>query len=332
MKSPVYVAGIGARRPADRLLVDGDDLVDLVRPGHPGVGPGLVAGLVERVDEALVQDVVDERALPRAGDAGHGRHDGQRKTDVHPLEIVLARLVHGQPARRAPPRRGHGNALFAAQILGREGVRGRHDPGERALGDLEAAALPRSGAEVQDVVGGPDRLLVVLDDDDGVPGVPQALEHGDEPAVVPLVEADGRLVEDIEDPSQSGADLGGEPDALGLPPREGDRRPAQLEVGHPQPVHDLEAIADLPDDLVGDLLPGGGKAKAAASSLSRPMGRSASSMMFRPWTRTIRLSFLSRAPAAGRTDVVGQLDLPPFVLPWSGIPGRGIRDRPRRGC
>ena len=34
-----------------------------------------------------------------------------------------------------------------------------------------------AGAEIDQVVGGPDRLLVVLDDDDGVADVAQMLER-----------------------------------------------------------------------------------------------------------------------------------------------------------
>jgi hypothetical protein len=39
----------------------------------------------------------------------------------------------------------------------------------------------------------------MLDDDDGVPQVAEALQRRQEFPVVPLVEADARLVKDIED-------------------------------------------------------------------------------------------------------------------------------------
>jgi len=39
--------------------------------------------------------------------------------------------------------------------------------------------LTRARAEVDDVVGGPHRALVVLDHDDGVAEVPEALERAD---------------------------------------------------------------------------------------------------------------------------------------------------------
>ena len=46
-------------------------------------------------------------------------------------------------------------------------------------------------------------------------------EGGDEALVVALVEADGGLVEDVEDAAEAGADLGGEADALAFAAGEG---------------------------------------------------------------------------------------------------------------
>ena len=61
-----------------------------------------------------------------------------------------------------------------------------------------AAAAARAGPEVDHVVGGLDRLRIVLDDDDGVAAVGQAPQDREQPARVGGVEADRRLVEDVE--------------------------------------------------------------------------------------------------------------------------------------
>ena len=79
---------------------------------------------------------------------------------------------------------------------------------------------PGPGPEVDDVVGGADRLLVVLDHEHGVAEVAQALERVEQPAVVALVQADRRLVEDVEHADQARADLGRQADALPLAARE----------------------------------------------------------------------------------------------------------------
>ena len=61
------------------------------------------------------------------------------------------------------------------------------------------AVLTGARADVDDPVGGGDRVLVVLDDDEGVAQVAQAGERLDQAVVVPLVQPDARLVEDVED-------------------------------------------------------------------------------------------------------------------------------------
>ena len=100
----------------------------------------------------------------------------------------------------------------------------RSSPCTRAGVDDLAAVLAGAGADVDDVVGDPDGVLVVLDDEHGVAEVAQADQRVDEAVVVPLVQADGRLVEHVEHADQAGADLGGQADALGLAAGQGGRR------------------------------------------------------------------------------------------------------------
>jgi len=73
-----------------------------------------------------------------------------------------------------------------------------------------------AGADVDDVVGQPDRVFVVLDHDHRVAEVAQAGEGAEQALVVALVQADRGLVEHVHHADQAGADLAGEPDALRL--------------------------------------------------------------------------------------------------------------------
>ena len=79
-----------------------------------------------------------------------------------------------------------------------------------------AAGDARPGAEVDHVVGRPHRVFVVLDDDHGVALIARAAQRFQQPVVVARVQADRRLVEDVEHADQAGADLRGQPDALAL--------------------------------------------------------------------------------------------------------------------
>ena len=63
----------------------------------------------------------------------------------------------------------------------------------------EGAAVPAgTGAEVDEVVGGGHDGLFVLDDDEGVAFVAEAVHDADETVDVAGVEADGGLVEHEE--------------------------------------------------------------------------------------------------------------------------------------
>ena len=81
--------------------------------------------------------------------------------------------------------------------------------------------LAGSGAEVDDVIGCPHDRLVMFDDDHRVAEVSKALERADQPVIVDRVEADGRLVADVEHAHEARADLGGEADALAFAAGEG---------------------------------------------------------------------------------------------------------------
>ena len=125
------------------------------------------------------------------------------------LQVVLAGAPDREPlvARLAAHARAPGcvrlpdrywpviDALFLSSPLTVPGV------------DDVAAVLAGAGADVDHVVGDPDRLLVVLDDEHGVAEVAQADERLDEAAVVALVQADRRLVEHVEHADQAAADL-----------------------------------------------------------------------------------------------------------------------------
>ena len=76
--------------------------------------------------------------------------------------------------------------------------------------------LARAGPHVDEPVGRSHHLLVVLHHEHGVAEVAQTLERADQPAVVPLVEADRGLVEDVEDAHELRADLRRQPQTLRL--------------------------------------------------------------------------------------------------------------------
>ena len=103
------------------------------------------------------------------------------------------------------------------------------------------------------MVGRAHRALVVLDHDHRVAEVAQALERGDQPRVVALVQADRGLVEDVEHADQRRADLRGQPDALRLAARQRRRGAVQRQVADADVVEEAQALLDLAQDQPGDL-------------------------------------------------------------------------------
>ena len=200
MGEEVDVRGrVRARRAADRLLVDVDHLVEDVDPLDRRVLARLDAHPVEPVRERLVEDLVHERRLAGARDAGDGDELADGDVDVDPLQVVLGGAADREVAAVVlAPRRDRDPPLAREELAGDRALVPHHVL-RGALGDDVAAVLAGAGAHVDEVVGRAHHLLVVLDDEDGVAERLQPLERADQLVVVALVQPDRRLVEDVED-------------------------------------------------------------------------------------------------------------------------------------
>ena len=90
-----------------------------------------------------------------------------------------------------------------------------------ALGHDAPALRTGPGSQVDDGVGGLDGFLVMLHHHDGVAPVAQLAQGIHQDAVVLGMQADGGLVQDVSDPGEVGAQLGGQAHPLGFPAGEG---------------------------------------------------------------------------------------------------------------
>ncbi len=209
---------------------------------------------VELVRQYRGQDVVDESGLPRAGDARDSHETAEGERHRHIPQVVLTGRMDGQRAARGrlPPDVGHRYLAAARQV--RPGDRGllAEQRLHRTGHDDRAAMLTSPRPDVHHPVGGADRVLVVFDDDQGVTKVAQPDQRLDEATVVPLVQADRRLVQDVEDPDQPRTDLGGEPDPLRLPPGQRAGGTVQGQVVQPDVEQEREPRVDLLEYPAGD--------------------------------------------------------------------------------
>src|SRR6201999_4411543 len=108
---------VGARRAADRRLVDVDDLVDLREAVDAVVGAGAQFRLVQAVGDRGVERLVDQRRLARAGDAGVAAEDAERDRHVEVLEVVFTGAADRQRAFRPPALLRHVDLFLAREVL-----------------------------------------------------------------------------------------------------------------------------------------------------------------------------------------------------------------------
>ncbi len=245
--------GVGPRRTPDGRLVDVDDLVDALESLDRLVQARRHFRAVDALHERSHEDVVDERRLARTRHPGHGHETAQRELDIYVLEIVLAGATHHEGlGRRLAPQLRNRDLALARQVLPGHRRLGPQQAFDRARVDDVAAVLAGPGTDVDDMVGHPDGLLVVLNHQHGVAQPPEPLQSFDEPTVVPLVKADRRLVQHVEHADQPAADLRGQADALGLAAGQRRRRAREVEVVEPHVEQEAHASVDLLDHAVGD--------------------------------------------------------------------------------
>ena len=114
------------------------------------------------------------------------------------------------------------------------------------------AVLARARAQIDDVIGRPHHVGIVLHDDDRVAEIAQFFEDADQPRRVARVQADGRLIEHIAGAHQPRAEAGRKLDALRFAAGERRRQAVEREVMQPDIVQEFQPLPDLDQDLIGD--------------------------------------------------------------------------------
>ena len=100
----------------------------------------------------------------------------------------------------------------------------------------------------------------------GVAEVTEPDQGFEQPVVVALVQADGRLVEHVEDAHQPRADLGGQPDPLRLTSGQRRGRAVEGEVVEPDVEQEAEPRVDLLEHPFRDVLVAFGQVQRAAGT------------------------------------------------------------------
>ena len=113
-----------------------------------------------------------------------------------------------------------------------------------SIDDLTTIA-PGIGSDVDDIVGSTHHLLIMLDDNNCVAQVPQAMDDTDEALSITLVEADTRFVQDVERAYEATSELRREGHSLALPTGEGAGETVKGQITQADLIEEGQARADL---------------------------------------------------------------------------------------
>ena len=92
----------------------------------------------------------------------------------------------------------------------------------------------------------------MFNNDQGVAQIAEANERLDEAAVIPLMQADARFVEDVQHSHQSTANLGREANPLRLPTSESPGRPIKRQIVKAHVDEECQPLIDLLEHSFGD--------------------------------------------------------------------------------
>ena len=270
-------------RPAvatDRRLVDAHDLVHVLDAVDAVVIAGQRARVDESLPERLVQNVRDERALARAGRARDRDHLPERNRHGQRLEIVLAGAANDQRLAVAlPALRRHRDRARAREELTRWRRFALEQVVDRPLRHHASAVHAGARPHLDDVIGGANRVLVVLDDDHGVADVAKPLDRRDHLDVVFRMQPDARLVQHVEHAHQARADLRRQTDPLRLAARQRARSPVEAEIVQADAEQQIQPAANVIQHLsscvgaAAGRLHGGQESAAARRSAAGPARR-----------------------------------------------------------
>ena len=225
----------------------------MFRTLHRIVIERLVVGAVQQFAQDRTQGFIDQRGFARTADARHADQLAERELDIDILQVIAPCSSYNKTLAVAGTQFfGNFDPATTGEVIRRNGIR-MQDIVERTGRDDPAALASGQRSHIDDIVRRPHHILVVLDHDDRIARIAQLLEAADQPLVVALVQTDGRLVENIKHVHQLRADLGRQADALALAARQRTRGTGQGEIAQSDFDEEAEPLADLLDDLLGDL-------------------------------------------------------------------------------
>ena len=88
----------------------------------------------------------------------------------------------------------------------------------------------RAGADIHNVIRRAHGIFIVLDDDERIAQIAQVFQRGKQLFIVALVQANGRLIQNIQYAHQAGTNLRGQANALRFAAGQRSRRARQRQI------------------------------------------------------------------------------------------------------
>ena len=226
--------GIGAGGAADGVRIHGDDAAE---------GRVLHAARLE-----TRHHLVEEGGLPRPRDARDHMEEAHLQGYVEVLEVVAVQAFQSQRGSTRPQAPGYGlEGARQPALRGRGGLtRSLLQQLPRGAAEEQPSALDAGpGAQVDEPVGRPGDVGIVLHHHHGLALVPQTAQHTDQAAHVVGMEARRGLVQHHQQAAQLAQGQAQQPQALRLAAREARHWAIQRQVVETQLGHQVTAAEEV---------------------------------------------------------------------------------------
>src|SRR5258707_1535504 len=245
--------GIRVGGATNRRLVD-DNRFDDLRVALGAVAEFLGAAAVAFGRQRAIQNIMNQRGLPRAADAGHHRQHSERNHQVHALQIVQRSAEQAQEfAVRLVAIVRNRNAQLSAEISPGERFLLAEHGLVRAREEQLAAELAGAMAEIDHMIRRQNRVRIMLDDQNGVAEIAQRFQDINQPLRIARMQADGRFIENVQRADQMRAQRRRKLNALRFPARQRGGQAVQREIIEADLVQKLQPRAHFLQNLVGNL-------------------------------------------------------------------------------
>ena len=190
---------IASRRLANAFLIDKGHSFHAVKVAlQCEMFSGTFFGFVEIAFHGPIKNRIDQRTLAGTAHAGYNGHHVERKVHIDAFEVVGTRSPYGDGPIPTSATGGYGYGFFAQEVTHGVALRTFLQVTHISLINDLSAQASGIGTNVDDVIGGPDDLLVVLNDYYRVAQLLQTAQDMNQTVGVATMQTHAGFIQDVE--------------------------------------------------------------------------------------------------------------------------------------